>query len=222
MKTIEFTFPEEVELGYGLPERIMFYSLARLYNANTVVELGVGAGYSTYWLCKGSGHVYGFDIWGPHAHNCYTGKPFDQWSSKEEVEERLHSQGVSNFTLTKCNLFETELPDIGQIDLAFVDGDHSYAGIKNDFDKVLPKLRTDGLIILHDTMVVDGCREFILDYEDQYNMFTIPFGTLSRRVGITLVQKKVSSGIALTDICGSLSSIDDIYKKEETRLGYRR
>ncbi len=218
MRDLKFTFPEEVETGYGLPERVMLYSLAKLYQAHTVVELGVGAGYSTYWLCRGAEHVYGFDVWARHGQQ----GQFEQWSSKEEVTDRLHAQGVENFTLTQCNLFEADLPNIGVIDMAFIDGDHSYVGIKNDFEKVLPQLGDNGLIVFHDTLVIDGCREFILDLEKEYNLFTIPFGTLTRRVGITLCQRRESSGIPISEICGSPSLPEEIYRREEEIFGCRR
>lgn len=39
------------------------------------------------------------------------------------------------------------------IDLAFIDGDHSYDGVMKDLEAVLPKMKPDGIILCHD------CRE---------------------------------------------------------------
>ena len=36
------------------------------------------------------------------------------------------------------------------IDFLFIDGDHSYGGVKQDFDRFMPQVRTGGLIALHD------------------------------------------------------------------------
>ncbi len=35
-------------------------------------------------------------------------------------------------------------------DIVFIDGDHSYEGVKSDYWGAFPKCRSDGLIILHD------------------------------------------------------------------------
>ena len=37
-----------------------------------------------------------------------------------------------------------------QIDLLFVDGDHSYRGVKSDFEKFLPLVKDNGIIAFHD------------------------------------------------------------------------
>ena len=37
-----------------------------------------------------------------------------------------------------------------QIDLLFVDGDHSYKGVKSDFEKFLPLVTENGIIAFHD------------------------------------------------------------------------
>ena len=39
------------------------------------------------------------------------------------------------------------------IDFAFVDGDHSYEGLKNDWNLVRQKLKPGGIVCLHDTIV---------------------------------------------------------------------
>jgi len=49
---------------------------------------------------------------------------------------------------------ETELR--GPIDVAFVDGDHSYAGVMQDIDHVRRFYRPGSLLILHDTVAAPG------------------------------------------------------------------
>ena len=44
------------------------------------------------------------------------------------------------------------------IDIALVDGDHSWSGVRRDIRLVLPHLRPGGLLILHDTRQVRGVR----------------------------------------------------------------
>jgi hypothetical protein len=42
------------------------------------------------------------------------------------------------------------------IDIAFVDGDHSYAGVRQDVRMVLPYCRPGALLVLHDTRECPG------------------------------------------------------------------
>jgi predicted O-methyltransferase YrrM len=38
------------------------------------------------------------------------------------------------------------------VDLIFIDGDHSYEGVKQDFEIYAPLVRSDGLIAFHDIL----------------------------------------------------------------------
>jgi predicted O-methyltransferase YrrM len=46
---------------------------------------------------------------------------------------------------------ESQLPK--QFDFIFVDGDHSFEGLKNDWQIVLRRLSPGGIVCLHDTSV---------------------------------------------------------------------
>ncbi|MBC8076825.1 MAG: class I SAM-dependent methyltransferase, partial [Chloroflexales bacterium] len=81
----------------------------------------------------------------------------------------------------------------GLIDMLFIDGDHSYAGVKFDFDRFGAQVRPGGVIILHDsTNVGKGFTPWevkqFLDAEvrgdRRYETFTLPFAA-----GLTLVRK---------------------------------
>lgn len=58
----------------------------------------------------------------------------------------------------KVNLLEKfsyeAINDVGnKIDFIFIDGDHSYEGLKRDWDDWFPKIKKNGYILLHDTNV---------------------------------------------------------------------
>ncbi len=53
---------------------------------------------------------------------------------------------------------EKLLPYAGQVDFAFVDGDHSYKGLRQDIFLTKELLRENGYMALHDTGAVDDCR----------------------------------------------------------------
>ena len=50
------------------------------------------------------------------------------------------------------------------IDLAFVDGDHTYDGAIGDFRNVLPKMKKGGVILAHDCTPCSDCSRAITDF----------------------------------------------------------
>jgi len=212
-------------------ELAFFGSLLLFTEAKICVEVGVAKGSGTAALCraaeKSAGHVYGFDAWSRHGLK----NQFGVFSSLEAVEQKLKGQGLSNFTLTKINThsekarFEEALDKLCPtgIDFAFIDGCHSYFGIKNDFSVIYPRLKTPGTIIFHDTLMIDGCREFILDLRTKYNdgtfdIFNLPFGyDNKRKVGISVLVKRTYpvTDDPIIEVCGSISTERDIELREQ-------
>jgi len=100
------------------------------------------------------------------------------------------------------------------IDLLFIDGDHSYEGVKKDFDLYTKRLNPNGLVLIHDTdssysetlitsedakkdfFPFDGPSKLISELEDNkdwtvMNLFN--FGNLKDKpssTGLTLVKRK--------------------------------
>jgi predicted O-methyltransferase YrrM len=50
--------------------------------------------------------------------------------------------------------------DHQQVDVLFLDGDHSYEGVKRDFEMYSSLVRPGGIIAFHDTIVAGGVRKF--------------------------------------------------------------
>lgn len=79
-------------------------------------------------------------------------------------------------------------PFTGQIDFAYVDGDHSYRGLKKDIFLVRELLRLGGYLVLHDTLAVPECKRV---YDE---LLSSPYFVLIRnfdyRFGISIWQKK--------------------------------
>lgn len=189
-----------------------------------IVEVGVAFGRTTKHLCYAAketgGHVYGFDLWDTHGlHN-----QFHAFSSKEEVENKLKNAGCNNFTLTKINTKISNFKDIvkekvGTIDFAFIDACHSYEGVKRDFVELKPLFADDAIIAFHDTTAIDGVREFILDLRTKYNdgtfdLIDLPFGGPRREGLAILIYRKFPNNLRMDEVCGSPSTIDQIYQRE--------
>lgn len=211
---------------FSVEQGELFYSLIKMIKAKTIVEVGIDWGSTTRYLCEAAkytgGTVYGYDEWGDYGPNL----SWHHAGSKEKVETLLNNNGFNNYVLHKVNTFSDEFKKLIQshkeIDFAFIDGDHSYDGIKSDFEQIYPKLSYCGIIAFHDTLIVDGCREFILDLRSKYNDGTFdivdfPFGNLARRVGISILVKRnfIQSGVKIDAHCGSNLTEQQIYEKEK-------
>jgi len=204
-----------------------FKSLITLNRSKVIVEVGVALAATTKYLCEGAATngatVFGYDLWDIHGLN----NQFHALSTKENCENYLKENDLHNFELTQINSKTTEFKELIQskhtvIDFAFIDGCHSYEGVKNDFDVIYPLLSQSGVIAFHDTLRIDGCREFIIDLRTKYNdgtfdIMDIPFGNNDRRVGITMLTKRSfqTLGLGIDEICGSPSTPDEIYEKEQ-------
>jgi hypothetical protein len=210
-------------------------SLVYLNQAKVIVEVGVAEAKSTDWLCRGAklrgGFVYGYDLWDTHG----LANQFEHWSSKEKCEAYLQSKGHTNFELTKINSRTPEFAELIKtkhpvIDLAFIDGCHSYDGIKNDFDVIYPLLSESGVIVFHDTLRIDGCREFMIDlrtkfFDGTFDLITFPWGSMfysdgnvvNRRTGISVLAKRsfATLDLPIDEQCNLDEHFQEIYVKEE-------
>lgn len=203
--------------------RTMLQCLTYMLKAKVVVEIGVQRGQTTLRLCEATkecGRVFGFDIWSRHGEN----NQFPQVGSKEEVEALLLSNGYTNFELTLVDSKHPEFPTLlatkcPVIDLAFIDGCHSYNGVLSDFRSVYPLLSERGIIAFHDTFTIDGSREFALELRTKFNdgtfdVWDFPFTT--PKGGVTFLVKRFThtTRAGISEMCGSPSTPEAIYTAE--------
>ena len=211
------------------------YGIVRLQRPRIAVEVGVAYGGMAQNIYRAMNDNYndtgieswytGFDLWDTHGIH----DQFQQMGSMEEVDQKLKDIG-NKHALVKIDTqkdqanFRQQLAQrftLG-IDFAFIDGCHSYEGIKNDFFNIWSYMGEKGIVAFHDTAVIDGCREFIADLRlhnnGSYDVSDFPYGTNERNCGITLITKPGFGNVKIDEICGSPSVPEDIYAKEEPKI----
>jgi hypothetical protein len=213
-------------------ERDFIHGIIRLKRPTIAIEVGVAFGGMACSIHSALSHnmsdtgvpawYTGFDVWDTHGVH----QQFQQMGSAEEVSAKLSDIG-ENFALVRINTqteqqrFRDELAHrfTNGIDFAFIDGCHSYEGIKNDFFNIWPCMAPNGIVAFHDTAVIDGCREFIADLRihnnGSYDISDYPYGSNERNCGVTVITKPGFGNVSIDEICGSPSAPEEIYNKEK-------
>ena len=128
--------------------------LVREMEPRTFVELGVHNGFS-YFVgcqaiqeCKIQTKAFAIDHWVGDSQAGF----FDESVYQGVVAANQKYSAFS--TLLKMS-FDEALKHFGEnsIDLLHVDGFHSYESVKQDFETWLPKMSTNGVVLLHDIHV---------------------------------------------------------------------
>ena len=153
--------PANLNLGFGF----LYYALARALRLKHVLVIGSGYGFSIVCLALAlkdneKGHLSFVDP----SYSILANGPFKtvggtaQWSDPQQVTAHFASFGVerwvTHYRLRSEDFFagydELRLPPI---DIAFVDGNHSYHDVKGDFSSTLKHAHRNSYILLHDTNI---------------------------------------------------------------------
>lgn len=133
--------------------------------AGTAIEIGVFEGINTVVISKAleaNGKTFGID-------------PFFKGSMGicyHKVIAKLHlkkNRVSKNVVLIEKFSFDAvgDVPE--KVDFMFIDGDHSYEGISKDWRLYADKVRTGGILALHDTSTIDADGGHIQDSVRFYN-----------------------------------------------------
>lgn len=167
LKTLDFTHLEgPVYLGPRIARYLgdswcmhlpFAYDLMRELAPKVFVELGVKQGESYFAFCQSAAdhktnvRCYGVDSW---LGDVQTGN----LDPEIQHEVARYNWLYSSFSELKVMLFAEAVGDFadGSIDLLHIDGTHTYADVKADFESWLPKLSPEGIILFHDVVVRGG------------------------------------------------------------------
>jgi predicted O-methyltransferase YrrM len=159
--------PTTLNLGFGF----LYYALVRMLRPRHVVVVGSGYGFSVVCLALGLNDndggalsfvdpSYSLLRHGP----LHTVGGASQWDDPESVRAHFGRFGVADrvthFKMTSAEFFAGYAArGLPGIDLAFIDGNHSYEDVRHDFLAALGHMHRNAYVLLHDTNIY--VREFL-------------------------------------------------------------
>lgn len=150
---VQFALSERAISAQQVPTEIMeLATLVAEAKAKTIIEIGTSRGGTLFVLCRlappGS-TIVSLDMPGAgfgEAYSAQHAQLFNLFPSKGQL---LHVVTANSHDSGTRRRVESLLA--GQrVDLLFIDGDHSYEGVKKDFDMYSPLVDESGIVVFHD------------------------------------------------------------------------
>ncbi len=202
---------ERIDFFSGLGDSVfLLYGLARSLKPATVVEIGSARGKSACFLGmalkeNGAGRVYAID---PHTATAWNDvNSVDTFGEMQRNIERLGLADHVEIVRASSGVAATSWTR--PIDLLFIDGDHTFDGVKSDWDLFSPFVTEFGVVAFHDTMwdrrpdpryarADMGVPAFVEHLRSE----GYPVITLDRDFGVSIVQPR-RGGITLAPSTGA-------------------
>ncbi len=124
-----------------------------------VLEIGSYLGASTCYIAAAlavqNGHLFCVDTWENQT------MPEGEMDTYSEFQR--NTSGVAKYiTPIRKNSKDLVASDIVYpLNFVFIDGDHSYAAVKNDYEKTAPWIAEDGILAFHDCIYFEGVSKTI-------------------------------------------------------------
>ena len=158
----------ELRTAFGIESHMSFSERAKLYELATgvesVVEIGSYTGasaccFGAALLGKGDGKILCIDTWNNDA--------MTEGSRDTEIEFLENTKQYDSLII-QAKGFSTLVVDqvaaqADHIDLLFIDGDHSYEGVKADWEAYKQFLVDDSVVVFHDYGWAPGVQKVVQD-----------------------------------------------------------
>ena len=141
--------------------RALFDAAAAVTGAGVIVEIGSWKGRSTTWLASGA-RLAGQRVYAVDPHRGARENPAAE--TLNEFLDNLACNGLADVVEPMVMTSEEAAASIGRpIELLFIDGDHSYDGVRRDAELWLPRLMEGGIVMFHDvaTAAYSGPRRIV-------------------------------------------------------------
>jgi SAM-dependent methyltransferase len=139
-----------------LDEAALLYRLARRVGAGRVVEIGRFKGGSTFLIAAAldpGGQVWSYDVHVPSP-------GLDGAALDRGLLEALRRYGLEDRVRLIVGDSRTADPPPDRCDLVLVDGDHSYEGVRADWERWRELVRSGGHVLFHDAVDYGGFGTF--------------------------------------------------------------
>ena len=188
---------DEIDFHSGLGDSAyLLYGLARALKPQVAVEIGSARGKSACYVGRalkenGSGRLFAID---PHARTNWNDE--DSIDTLGEMRRNIRAFGIEKQVEIIRDVSEKAaarwmLP----IDLLFIDGDHSYDGVKRDWELFMPHVSPFGLVVFHDTLwdlqpdsPYSRADMGVPAFVEELRLAGYPVTTLNRDFGVSMVQ----------------------------------
>jgi predicted O-methyltransferase YrrM len=195
-----------INFASGLQEGAwLLFGLVETLQPSVCVEIGSARGLSACYVGmalkhRGHGKLYAID---PHERTNWNDT--DSVDTYDIMQRNLRACGVEQYVeIIRAYSNDAAKNWTRPIDMIFIDGDHSYEGVKTDWDLFVPFVRPSGVVIFHDT-IWDVAGDPMWKREDmgvpvfvdELRQRGYPVITFDRHHGISLVQP-VAGGVKLT------------------------
>ncbi len=133
-------------------EAAYLFTLARQSQARTVVEIGRFRGGSTIILAAAigpDGRLWSIDI----------GEKEERFDGATDGYDAQTRRFLDRYGLQASLIVGDSASvdiDTGEVDIVFIDGDHSYRGVRADFDRWGPRVRVGGAVVFDDAFPFAG------------------------------------------------------------------
>jgi predicted O-methyltransferase YrrM len=185
------------DLGFGW----IYWALSRIWKAKRILVIGSGQGFSVACFSLGiqdhlDGKVWfvdpGYSTWTvDHQVEDHAAGLWENGDSAvEHFEKNLGLTNIIPLLMRSDEAFTKIKNDNVTFDIIYIDGEHSYSQVLNDFRNAGKSLKPDGLILAHDTCCtqwpgVSLALEHFLSDHPEFTSFTIP-----HYPGLSILQNK--------------------------------
>lgn len=150
-------------------------SLVESVSPKSVLEIGTARGGTLFMLSQvldPNANIISIDIPKDRYSGGYPIWKIPIYKSFKRKNQKIKLIRKNSHAVSTADIVQNYL-DGHKIDFLFIDGDHSYDGVKKDFEMYHPLVRSGGLIAFHDivpgpTEKVGGVPEFWKEIKDSY------------------------------------------------------
>ena len=135
-------------------------SIVKRYKPKTILEIGTRYGYSFCAMLDASDtieYAVSIDMENEQDYGGTPGAYLKAQGNLKKLRESVRWSNLKTLEFVNCNTQKVDSLDFGfpKIDLAYVDGDHSFKGCFHDLNLVLPLMSEGGVILVDD---IDWCQ----------------------------------------------------------------